>query len=65
MSLLYRSLLLAGLVFGSGGAWAAPQTAGNLPAPTTPQQKSALLQMQDAFTSIAQTVEPTVVNIKV
>jgi serine protease Do len=64
MSLLYRSLLLAGLSFAASGAWAAPQTAGNLPSPTTPQQRSALLQMQDAFTSIAQTVEPTVVNIK-
>jgi serine protease Do len=64
MSLFHRSLLLAGLSFAASSAWAAPQTTGNLPAPTTPQQKSALLQMQDAFTSIAQTVEPTVVNIK-
>ena len=67
---LHRFFLLTGLALTTGGAltaggaWAAPQTAGNLPAPTTPQQKSALLQMQDAFTSIAQTVEPTVVNIK-
>ncbi len=60
----HRFVLLTGLVFAAHSAWAAPQTAGNLPAPTTPQQKSALLQMQDAFTSIAQTVEPTVVNIK-
>lgn len=40
-------------------------TAGTIPAPpNTPQQQSLLLQMQDAFTNIAQTVEPTVVNIK-
>ncbi len=32
--------------------------------PTTPLQKSLLTQMQDAFTQIARTVEPTVVNIK-
>jgi len=39
--------------------------AGAIPAPpTTPQQKSLLVQMQDAFTGIAQTVEPSVVNIK-
>ena len=43
---------------------AAPTTPGNLPPPTTPQQKSVLVQLQDAFTNIAQTVEPTVVNIK-
>ena len=54
----------AGLVLAAQSVWAAPQTAGNLPVPTTPQQKTVLLQMQDAFTSIAQTVEPTVVNIK-
>ena len=34
------------------------------PPPTTPQQKSMLVEMQDAFTKIAETVEPTVVNIK-
>jgi len=32
--------------------------------PTTSLQKSLLTQMQDAFTQIARTVEPTVVNIK-
>lgn len=64
MPLFYRPLLLAGLTLAAAQAWADPQTPGNLPVPTTPQQKSALLQMQDAFTSIAQTVEPTVVNIK-
>lgn len=64
MPLFYRPLLLTGLLLAAAQAWADPQTPGNLPAPTTPQQKSALLQMQDAFTSIAQTVEPTVVNIK-
>ncbi|HEX5323807.1 MAG TPA: trypsin-like peptidase domain-containing protein [Capsulimonadaceae bacterium] len=32
-------------------------------APPTPQQKTLLLQMQDAFTSIAKTAEPFVVNI--
>ena len=63
MPSFYRPLLLAGLTLAAAQAWADPQTPGNLPAPTTPQQKSALLQMQDAFTSIAQTVEPTVVNI--
>ena len=49
-----------------GMAQAAPgATAGTIPAPpNTSQQKSLLLQMQDAFTNIAQTVEPTVVNIK-
>ena len=39
-------------------------TGGVIPTPTTPQQKSLLVQMQDAFINIAQTVEPTVVNIK-
>ena len=44
---------------------AAPETPGNLPVPpTTSEQKTLLMQMQDAFTNIAQTVEPTVVNIK-
>ena len=47
-------------------AHAAPGgTDGTIPAPpTTSAQKSLLVQMQDAFTNIAQTVEPTVVNIK-
>ena len=47
-------------------AHAAPgATAGTIPAPpNSSQQKSLLVQMQDAFTNIAQTVEPTVVNIK-
>ncbi|MGI4791517.1 MAG: trypsin-like peptidase domain-containing protein [Janthinobacterium lividum] len=58
------TLLMAGCVLTAGSAQAAPKTAGNLPVPTTPQQKSALVQLQDAFTGIAQTVEPTVVNIK-
>ena len=62
--LFLTGLFLTGLLFAAAQVWADPQTPGNLPAPTTPQQKSALLQMQDAFTSIAQTVEPTVVNIK-
>lgn len=56
--------LLAGLALTATGAGAEPATPGNLPPPTTPQQKSALVQVQDAFTNIAQTVEPTVVNIK-
>jgi len=49
-----------------GPAHAAPgATAGTIPSPpTTPTQNSMLTQMQDAFTTIAQTVEPTVVNIK-
>ena len=54
----------AAITLAAGVVRAAPATTGNLPAPTTPQQKSTLLQMQDAFTNIAQTVEPTVVNIK-
>lgn len=33
-------------------------------APPSPQQKTLLVEMQDAFTKIAKTVEPTVVNIK-
>jgi serine protease Do len=67
-----RSLVLLPLLTGLaapgllGPAHAAPgATAGTIPSPpTTPEQKSLLLQMQDAFTNIAQTVEPTVVNIK-
>ena len=59
--------LLAGLV--APGVFCPTQaapgaTAGTIPSPTTPEQKTMLMQMQDAFTSIAQTVEPTVVNIK-
>ena len=60
----FLSLCSAAIALAAGVVRAAPETAGNLPVPTTPQQKSALLQMQDAFTNIAQTVEPTVVNIK-
>lgn len=60
--------LLAGLVSPTflGSAHAAPgATAGTIPSPpTTSAQKSLLMQMQDAFANIAQTVEPTVVNIK-
>ncbi len=60
--------LLAGLTMPGfvGAAHAAPgATAGTIPSPpTTAAQKSMLLQMQDAFTNIATTVEPTVVNIK-
>ena len=63
-SYFHPLLLLTGLALAAGSAGAAPQTPGSLPPPTTPQQKSVLLQTQDAFTSIAQTVEPTVVNIK-
>ncbi len=54
------SLLLTGF---SISLYAAPVAPPNVP-PTTAQQKTLLVQMQDAFTSIAQTVEPTVVNIK-
>ena len=55
-------LLFAGLTVSTH---AAPETPGTLPAPpNSPVQKSLLLQMQDAFTNIAQTVEPSVVNIK-
>ncbi len=64
MSLFRTFGLLAVLALIATGAGAEPATPGNLPAPTTPQQKSALVQVQDAFTNIAQTVEPTVVNIK-
>jgi len=60
--------LLAGLAAPAflGPAHAAPgATAGTIPSPpNTSEQKSLLMQMQDAFTNIAQTVEPTVVNIK-
>ena len=49
----------------SAGAATGPLPAGPLaPPPTTQQQKSMLLEMQDAFTKIADTVEPSVVNIK-
>ena len=65
MSILRFSLLVvAGLAFGVFPAFAAPTTLGTLAPPTTPAQRSVLLQVQDAFTSIAETVEPTVVNIK-
>ncbi len=62
-SILSASLALAAALT-AAGAGADPATPGNLPAPTTPQQKTVLVQLQDAFTNIAQTVEPTVVNIK-
>ena len=68
---------MAALLLGAAGVSAQAQgaparppvtvaiTGGVIPSPpTTPQQKSLLLQMQDAFTNITQTVEPTVVNIK-
>ena len=68
---LLAGLTLTGLL---GPAHAAPGdlhtapgdlTAGTIPSPpTTPLQKSMLLQVQDAFINIAQAVEPTVVNIK-
>jgi len=64
MSITRFSLLLTGLALSASPAFAAPTTPGTLPPPTTPMQKSVLLQVQDAFTNIAQTVEPTVVNIK-
>ncbi len=51
----YPSILLAGLVLTAVPALAAPEA---------PPPKSALRQVQDALTSLAQTVEPTVVNIK-
>ncbi len=55
--------LLAFLPLAAGAALsalAAPETPGTIPSPpTTSQQKSLLLQMQDAFTNIAQTVEPS------
>lgn len=58
------SLLMAGLAVSATPVFAAPTAPGTLPPPTTPAQRSVLLQVQDAFTNIAQTVEPTVVNIK-
>ena len=63
-SILPASIAVAGFLLTAAGVFADPATPGNLPAPTTPQQKSVLVQVQDAFTNIAQTVEPTVVNIK-
>lgn len=66
--------LKTGLILGvlsSGTAAAADTPVLTRPAstvtatpPTTTLQKSLLTQMQDAFTQIARTVEPTVVNIK-
>ena len=69
---LQRSFILLPLMAGLaapgllGPVQAAPGVmAGTiLSPPTTSEQKSLLMQMQDAFTNIAQTVEPTVVNIK-
>lgn len=63
----FGALALLGLICPAGAA--APVVAQPLPSGTaTPQttalQKSLLLQMQDAFTQIAEAVEPTVVNIK-
>jgi len=71
-SRLRRSFVLLPLLAGLAApgipppTQAAPtSTAGTIPSPpTTAEQKSLLVQMQDAFTNIAQTVEPTVVNIK-
>ncbi len=71
-SRLRRSFVLLPLLAGLAASaiphptQAAPTaTAGTIPSPpTTAEQKSLLMQMQDAFTNIAQTVEPTVVNIK-
>ena len=57
--------LLALLPFAAGAAATNPLPSGPIPPPpTTQQQKSMLVQMQDAFTKIADTVEPSVVNIK-
>ena len=68
-SVLHNSYILLPLLAGMtapgllGPAQAAPT--GTIPSPpTTAAQKSMLMQMQDAFTNIATTVEPTVVNIK-
>ncbi len=64
------ALLLLSLLAGPSAAQTdTPPVARHMPAgvvtaATTQEQKSVLLQMQDAFTNIAQTVEPTVVNIK-
>ena len=63
-TLRFSLLVVAGLAFGAFPAFADPTTLGTLAPPTTPAQRSVLLQVQDAFTSIAETVEPTVVNIK-
>ncbi len=67
-----RRALLATLALSlaalGGSAHAAPTLpalpSGTATPPTSALQKSLLVQMQDAFTSIAQAVEPTVVNIK-
>ncbi len=62
---IFFGLIGVAVSVGAHPAPAAPATAGTIPSPpTTTQQKTLLLQMQDAFTNIAQTVEPSVVNIK-
>ncbi len=69
------STVNAALLFGviGGGTMAAadspalltrPASTVTATPPTTALQKSLLTQMQDAFTQIARTVEPTVVNIR-
>ncbi len=66
--LTHRLLPLAGLLAilpAAHGASLVSLPQGAVPPPpTTPQEKTVLIQVQDAFTKIAQTVEPTVVNIK-
>ncbi|BDI32167.1 hypothetical protein CCAX7_42180 [Capsulimonas corticalis] len=66
-NMLAASALMLTLSAPAGPLLAAPaKPAGTIPPPpTSPEQKSLLLDMQDAFTKIAKTVEPSVVNIKV
>lgn len=65
LSLLPLAGLLALLPLSAQSASTKPLPSGTISAPpTTEQQKSMLLEMQDAFTKIAETVEPSVVNIK-
>lgn len=55
--------LTLALVFSLVAPSAPAQTPPAAP-PPSPEQKTLLVEMQDAFTKIAKTVEPTVVNIK-
>ncbi|HEY3333223.1 MAG TPA: trypsin-like peptidase domain-containing protein [Capsulimonadaceae bacterium] len=63
-TLTIRALLSLGAMCASMPMWAADAPATPAAPATTASQKSLLLEMQDAFTHIALTAEPFVVNIK-